>query len=126
GDEPDETVSNAERGAWITADADVGVELPAAGRESLRIATVGDQRTSVANQQRARLEEVATRLARQLGARSDRDPAVIDVDARAQPVPGARERHGADARAADAELSQRFALRPREEAAHDRLGDAVA
>ena len=51
-------IGDGERGAWVAAGGDVGVELVGAGDEPLRVIEVAERRP-VADEQRAGLQQVA-------------------------------------------------------------------
>ena len=116
-------VGDRERGAWVAAGGDVGVELVGASDEALRVVEEAEWRP-VADEQRAGLQQVAGGPGRQVRAGRDPDLAVLDVDRGPRGLVRVGDGFGLDLAAVDPELAQRRAVWAEEEAADDRFPDA--
>jgi hypothetical protein len=117
-------VREAERGARVAAVGDVGVELAVGGAEALAVLLAAEDRSAVADEQRAGLEEVAARAPRSASRGAMRGYAASTCTQARTASNGAGTARVAR-HAARAHLAERRAVGPDEEAADDRLLDSA-
>src|SRR4051812_258469 len=116
-------VADAQRAARVATDGDIGVELRRAAGEALPVLAV-DQRASLADQQRARLDEVSARGGVEFApGREPNRP--VDVETPPPCAPRRGDRLVRDGRAADPHLAERSVRIAHEEPRHDRLRMAL-
>jgi hypothetical protein len=119
GDRKELRAGQPEGTARMALGGDIRVELRRARREALAVLAI-NERTAARDQHRARCDEIAGRLIRELAAGGQTNIA-IDVDRRATRAPRLLDRLVSRVLTADSNVSERAVRVPEEEAGDDRL-----